>query len=256
MRSPSTVTESVAQGDEELTAAHEVGEGIRADNAGWSFDGVSETFDDHVRRSVPLYDQGQDLICRLSDYFVGPNCTAYDIGTSTGILARKLADWNRAKSGVRVIGVDPVESMIEQARRAHGDRRDLQFVCDDALTYDFEKASLFASYYTIQFIHPHGRQALISRIFERLHWGGAFIMFEKVRAPDARFQDYMTQIYADFKLDQGYGEAEIIGKTRSLKGVLEPFSTNGNVEMLQRAGFKDIMTIQKWVSFEGFLAIK
>ena len=38
--------------------------------------------------------------------------------------------------------------------------------------------------------------------------------------------------------------------------MLEPFSTNGNIEMLQRAGFKDIMSVMKWVCFEGFLAIK
>jgi tRNA (cmo5U34)-methyltransferase len=50
------------------------------------------------------------------------------------------------------------------------------------------------------------RQTLIDRIYERLHWGGALIMFEKVRAPDARFQDYATQIYTDYKLRRGYDE--------------------------------------------------
>lgn len=247
---------------ETLTAAEPagvgpgVGEGIVAGNARWSFDGIAGSFNDHVRRSVPLYEEGHHLTCRLSDYFVSPGSVVYDIGTSTGVLARKLADWNRGKAGLRVIGIDPVASMIEQCRRTHAGRDDLGFACADALTYEFEKASLFTSYYVVQFIHPHVRQAVIDRIYERLHWGGALIMFEKVRGPDARFQDYMSQIYADFKLDNGYDEKEVVGKTRSLKGVLEPFSTNGNIEMLQRAGFKDIMTVQKWVCFEGFLAIK
>ena len=146
--------------------------------------------------------------------------------------------------------------MIERAQAAHGRRDDLKFVCADALGFDYERASLFTSLYTVQFVHPQVRQALIDRVYERLHWGGALILFEKVRAPDARFQDYMTQLYADFKLKNGYDEREIVGKTRSLKGVLEPFSTNGNLEMLQRAGFRDVTTVQKWVCFEGFLAIK
>ena len=47
-----------------------------------------------------------------------------------------------------------------------------------------------------------------------------------------------------------------VGKTRSLKGILEPFSTQGNLDMMARAGFVDIMTVQKYLSFEGFLAIK
>ena len=81
-------------------------------------------------------------------------------------------------------------------------------------------------------------------------------MFEKVRASDARFQDYATQLYNEFKIKNGYSPENIISKSRSLKRVLEPFSTDGNMEMLERAGFKDIMTIQKYINFEGFLAIK
>ena len=45
-------------------------------------------------------------------------------------------------------------------------------------------------------------------------------------------------------------------KTRSLKGILEPFSTQGNLDLLSRAGFVDVMTVQKYLCFEGFLAIK
>ena len=92
--------------------------------------------------------------------------------------------------------------------------------------------------------------------YEALEWGGAFVLYEKVRAPDARFQDLMVQLYQEFKVDQGFDEVEILGKQRSLKGVLEPFSTQGNIDLLKRAGFVDIVTIMKYVSFEGFLAIK
>ena len=42
------------------------------------------------------------------------------------------------------------------------------------------------------------------KIFKSLNWGGAFFLIEKVRGPDARFQDIMTQIYREFKQDQGY----------------------------------------------------
>jgi tRNA (cmo5U34)-methyltransferase len=54
----------------------------------------------------------------------------------------------------------------------------------------------------------------------------------------------------------GYSAKEIINKTKSLKGVLEPFSTKGNLDLLKREGFVDIITVQKYMNFEGFLAIK
>ena len=123
-------------------------------------------------------------------------------------------------------------------------------------TVNLEKADLIISYYTIQFIHPKLRQELINKIYDSLNWGGAFILYEKVRANDARFQDIISNLYMEYKLDQGYSAEEIIGKAKSLKGVLEPFSTQGNIDMLKRAGFVDILSIQKYMNFEGFLVIK
>jgi tRNA (cmo5U34)-methyltransferase len=93
-------------------------------------------------------------------------------------------------------------------------------------------------------------------VYENLNWGGAFIMFEKVRAPDARFQDYMSAMYLDYKLEQGYSADEIVAKSRSLKRVLEPFSSQANIDLLKRAGFQDVMSVMKYICFEGFLAIK
>ena len=52
------------------------------------------------------------------------------------------------------------------------------------------------------------------------------------------------------------GREDWIAKARSLKGVLEPFSTAGNLGLMERAGFVDIMSVFKYVCFEGFLAIK
>ena len=108
----------------------------------------------------------------------------------------------------------------------------------------------------MQFIHPSRRQKIFNKIFNSLHWGGGFMLFEKVRYPDARFQDMVSQVYLDFKLEQGFRSDAIINKSRSLKGVMEPFSSAGNMQLLKRAGFKDIVTIFKFACFEGILAIK
>ena len=81
-------------------------------------------------------------------------------------------------------------------------------------------------------------------------------MIEKVRGPDARFQDIFNQTYMEYKLSKGYTPDQILNKSRSLKSVLEPFSTKGNLDLLKRAGFKDIVTVFKYSCFEGYLAIK
>lgn len=173
-----------------------VGHDIETKRANWSFDGnVADTFVEHVRQSVPLYDAGHDLVCSISDYFVRDDSLSYEIGTSTGQLLRKLAEHHAHKPGARWVGIDPVEAMAEKAREYCAGLASVEIVCDDALTFPFEKADLFVSYYCIQFVPPRHRQELLNRLYERLHWGGALIMFEKVRGPDARFQDMSVALY-------------------------------------------------------------
>jgi tRNA (cmo5U34)-methyltransferase len=234
-----------------------VGQRIEAERGAWSFDGdVATHFLDHVRRSVPFYDQGHDLICQMSDFFCHRDSVCYEIGVATGQLLRKLALHQAHKPGVRWIGIDRVRNMIEAAREHCAGIANIALVDDDVRTHEFEKCDLIVSYYCIQFIEPRDRQSVINRLYERLNWGGAFILFEKVRAPDARFQDLATALYNDFKAANGFTAEEILNKSASLKGVLEPFSTEGNLGLLRRAGFTDITTVMKYVCFEGFLAIK
>ena len=233
-----------------------VGENITAENAAWSFKGnVAQSFTSHVRRSVPFYDEGHDLICGISDFFVRDGSVCYDLGTSTAALLKNLAARHETK-GAKFVGIDSEEDMVKQAAFELGSMKNVTLLVDDICAFDYEPADLIVAYYTFQFIPPKLRQDLMDRIFRALNWGGGFLMFEKVRGPDARFQDMMTALYTDYKLEQGYSGNEIVAKSRSLKNVLEPFSTQGNVDLLKRAGFVDVMSVMKYVCFEGFLAIK
>ncbi len=234
----------------------DVGDIIEAANAAWTFgDGVSERFDEHVARSVPLYEQSHGLITALSDYFVGAGSRCYDLGCSTGRLCAMLAERNASKN-VKVIGIDSEAGMIVRARERCAEQACVELIEADLLDVTLEPADLIVACYTMQFVRPRWRQVIFDRVYEALNWGGAFILFEKVRAPDARFQDITSGLYADYKLDQGYSGDEIVAKSRSLKGVLEPFSTAGNLGLLERAGFVDVMSVMKYICFEGFLAIK
>jgi len=232
------------------------GDSIEVKNAGWTFSGETAShFDPHVSKSVPFYTEGHQLICQLSDFFLSEGSVCYDLGCSTGSLLLKLGERNMHKN-CEFIGVDIEPDMTRIARERCLSRDDIQIITDSITEMDLKKCNLIVCYYTIQFIRPKMRQLLIDKIFNALNWGGAFLYFEKVRAPDARFQDIATSLYNDFKFNNGYSASEIYSKANSIKGILEPFSTQGNKDLMGRAGFKDIITIMKYVCFEGFLAIK
>jgi len=232
------------------------GDDIEAKAGRWSFGGdVAKSFDNHIKKSVPGYEEGHDLISKLAPFFLGNNNSKFlEIGCSTGSLTKKVRIITE-RSDVEFIGIDIEEKMIDFAKQ-NNTFQNCTFEVADIKDYEINNCSLITSYYTMQFINPSIRQFVINKIFKCLDWGGAFIFFEKVRGPDARFQDILQTLYTEYKISQGYNEKEIIGKTLSLKGILEPFSTNGNIDMLKRSGFKDINLVFKRLSFEGYLAIK
>ena len=234
-----------------------VGDSIEADLGAWTFsDGVESKFDEHVKKSVIGYDLSQKIITLLSDNFVHNCSTIIDLGCSTGSLTRSIYKRHQHKD-INIIGYDLEQGMIDKA---------ISLSKKEGIEIDYQKANIIdvefpsnvdmiISAYTIQFVLPRTRQLLINKIYESLDWGGGFFLFEKVRAPDARFQDYINQAYMNFKL-VNFSPDEIIKKSNSLSGVMEPFSSEGNLGLLKRAGFTDICTVAKYLCFEGFLAIK
>lgn len=230
-----------------------VGDQISTFNGRWSFaSSTAKNFQAHVTKSVPFYNQCHNLICEISDFFIHAGSKCLDIGCSTGELINKLSQ--RHRKNVKWYGIDAEADMIKlfkkrKIKNAFLIQKNLNNV--NLLKYDF-----ITSIYTLQFVKPSVRQISFNKIYKALNWGGAFILFEKTRAPDARFQDILTQLYFEYKEKQGFSKIQILNKSKSLKGVLEPFTTKENILLLKRAGFVDIMPIFKWVCFEGFLCIK
>lgn len=233
------------------------GDNIYSQSGLWTFGGNTPVnFDSHVSKSVPLYEEGHELICAMSEFFVPQNGNVLHIGSSTGVLTNKIAETLKHRD-VNIKAIEIEEEMIKEAE-SRNYAPNLSFHNEDITTCDIGKNNnnLIVSYYTIQFIHPSLRQRVIEKIYDSLMWGGAFMMFEKVRGSDARFQDIFNCFYQEYKFKKGYKSEEILAKQKSLKSILEPFSRQGNLDMLKRAKFIDIESIMKYTCFEGFLAIK
>ena len=234
------------------------GDKIFKNSSDWSFKGeVYKNFDSHISKSVPLYQETHDLYLRLSDFFLQEDGKIVDIGCSTGTFVSKVYDRHKNNhKKLSFVGIDNTIEMIKSCKKKYALKKRIQFLNKDINKYKFKKCCIITSFYTIQFVSPKKRQTLIDKIYKGLNWGGAFFFIEKIRGNDARFQDILSQVYLEYKLSKGYTPTEIINKSKSLKGILEPFSTKGNEDLLKRAGFKDIITVMKYGCFEGFLAIK
>ena len=161
-----------------------VGDGIKRTRGSWNFGGnIPENFKKHISKSVPLYNEGHNLICDLSDFYVKKNSIIYEIGCSTGSLISKLSNHNKSKTSAKFIGIDIEKDMINFAQKKLDkiNNTNLSFVCDDILTFALEPSDMIISYYTMQFINPSIRQQIIDKIYNNLKSGGVLLLFEKVR---------------------------------------------------------------------------
>ena len=88
----------------------EVGNDIVIQNGTqWSFDnGVAQHFDVHVRQSIPLYDEGYDLVCHLSDFFIRDHSLCYELGSAMGNMICKLYQRHKSKKEVHFIGIEEI----------------------------------------------------------------------------------------------------------------------------------------------------
>jgi len=216
---------------------------------------VAAVFDDMLERSVPFYKESQ----KITQFFALKNLKEggilYDLGCSTASLLiniHRFLDVNAS-----LVGLDNSAAMLAQAKRkceAYGAKIDV--LNADILEYEYKKADVFISNYTLQFIRPLVREKLVKKIASSLEKEGVFIFSEKVISHHSKLNKDFIECYYDFKKEQGYSTYEIMQKREALENVLVPYSEEENIKMAQNCGFSHCEVAFRWANFATFIAIK
>lgn len=222
----------------------------------WEFDDkISDIFDNHVIQSVPSYEQIQNIVSHISDFFIEKNGVVYDLGCSTGETIQRI-NMRHFEKKINFIGIDNSKAMIDKAKEKNKFYDNIKFENNSISNYDFESdTNLVISILTLQFLNIEQREQVIKNIYNSLSKGGAFLFVEKVYSSYSQTQDIYTQIYHDYKEEHGLLPDDIRNKDKSLRGVLVPLSLEDNIKMLEKLNFK-VEVFFKYLNFTGFLAIK
>jgi tRNA (cmo5U34)-methyltransferase len=219
---------------------------------------VARVFDDMLERSVPFYKECQQMVIDLARHFAQKDSAIYDLGCSTGTLLRHLVKAIPKSKNNRFVGLDNSEAMLKKARgKLKGHLKQCELVEAD-LEGDFEldDASVIIMNYTLQFIPPKRRAAMLKKIYQGLRPGGGLILIEKVRGESDGLNDLFVEQYHAYKRSQGYSKLEIAKKREALENVLVPLKPGKNRDLLAEAGFRQVDVFFKWFNFAGFLAVK
>src|SRR5699024_1074899 len=83
----------------------------------WTFDErVAEVFPDMIQRSIPGYSNIITAIGMLAARFVQPQTQVYDLGCSRGAATLSIRR-NVHCDGVKIIGIDNSEAMVQRCRQ-------------------------------------------------------------------------------------------------------------------------------------------
>ena len=219
---------------------------------------VADVFPDMVRRSVPGYETVISQLGVLARRYAQADSHIYDLGCSLGASTLAMALQVR-EPGVQYICVDNSEAMIQRCEQRL--QRQLavgsfQTLCADICQLPMQSASIIVLNFTLQFIEPAARQALMQRIYDALLPGGVLILSEKVKFANAEQQALMTELYLEFKRANGYSELEISQKRSALDNVLLPDTVETHQERLKLAGFSESLVWFQNFVFASILAVK
>jgi tRNA (cmo5U34)-methyltransferase len=237
---------------------------FRQDSAArdFTFDAkVAEVFDDMVGRSVPFYAEVQRMLSELTLQFIpaqdGRIC---DLGCSTGTTLDLILSHPACPANAHAWGIDNAPAMLDQAReklathlRAH---RVTLVQADLDADLELPGVNVVLMNWTLQFVRPIHREALLRRIHASLRPGGALLLAEKVLVEDSLLNRMYIELYYRYKTKQGYTAEEIQRKRESLENVLVPYRVDENVELLKRCGFGAVDTCFRWFNWAAFVAIR
>lgn len=223
---------------------------------------VVNVFDDMVSRSVPFYKEVQriqaDLVMEFLPKEQGVVC---DLGCSTGTTIAHLAQHANCPNDTLFIGYDNSEPMLEKAKgkltevapNAHIDLRYGDLSCLEQIP----ACNVIILNWTLQFVRPIDREALLTNCFAALKPNGLLLLSEKILGSDSGFNRLYIDHYLAFKKSQsGYSDTENQKKREALENVLIPYRLDENYELLKRAGFKRMDTFFQWFNFVCVMAVK
>ena len=211
-----------------------------------------------LERSVPMYEECQELAIRWCIKYTQSSTYIYDLGCSTGALLIKLAKTFKPHENIKLIGVDNSPAMLKKAEEALKNSALLYELVEENLNENLTivNASIVVLNYTLQFVQPENRIPLLQNIYNGLIPGGSLVLIEKVKSDVPELNNTFIELHHQFKEQKGYSKLEISQKREALENVLIPLTVKKNSNLLNSAGFSTVDLFFKWNNFAGFIALK
>jgi tRNA (cmo5U34)-methyltransferase len=128
-------------------------------------------------------------------------------------------------------------SQCREIMASDGSGVPVEVICADIRDVPIENASVVILNFTLQFLSPDQRDAMIQKIYDGLHPGGVLLLSEKIAFEDKDKDAFETDMHHEFKKLMGYSDLEVAQKRKALENVLVRDTLDIHKNRLTRAGF-------------------
>ncbi|ANO33172.1 carboxy-S-adenosyl-L-methionine synthase CmoA [Vibrio breoganii] len=219
---------------------------------------VAEVFPDMIQRSVPGYSNIISAIGMLAERFATEGSNLYDLGCSLGAATLSMRR-NITTDNCNIIAVDNSSAMVERCKlhiNAYKAKTPVDVREADIREIVIENASVVVLNFTLQFLSPDDRQALLEKIYKGLLPGGILILSEKFIFEDQTSHELLIDLHHDFKRANGYSELEISQKRSAIENVMLPDKIETHKQRFADIGFSSSEVWFQCFNFGSMFAIK
>ena len=219
---------------------------------------VADVFPDMIRRSVPGYETVISLLGVLANQYAQDNTRIYDLGCSLGAATLSVHQQTRTLD-LEHICIDNSEAMVKRCesrlRRLMPEAK-LELFCEDIEKAEIKNASVVIVNFTLQFLAPETRLALLKKIYDGLLPNGILVLSEKLVFENEAENQHQIDWHHNFKRANGYSDLEISQKRAAIENVMIPDTFEQHQQRLQEAGFDESYQWFQSFNFVSLVAIK
>ena len=222
-------------------------------------DDVATVFSDMIQRSVPGYSAIVAMIGVLAQRYAQADSMVYDLGCSLGAATIIMRHRIPHPLNCHIMAVDKSFAMSRRCQdNLNQDNAAIpvNVICADIAHVVVNNASVVVLNFTLQFIAPAQRRAILSAIYHGMRPGGILILSEKVDFEDPQEEAFQTEMHHSFKRLNGYSDLEISQKRTALENVLIADSIDQHLNRLKAIGFQQVYKWYQCFNFVSIVALK
>ena len=217
------------------------------------FNKVAEEYDKNRRFFIPCFDDFYITTTDIITSQISSPGKILDLGSGTGLLANF---WFSIFPKAQYYLVDVASDMLVVAKKRFAGLDNIHYqVKDYTNNLPNETFDVIMSALSIHHLENEKKQELFTKVWENLPDGGIFVNYDQFCANSKELNDWYSSFWENQLYESELSEYDIeLWKER--KKLDKECSTEHEIELLKKSGFKNVECIYSYHKFSVLVAVK